>query len=170
MIDLQKAFDTVDHDILLNKLKAIGLDDLPTSWISSYLKNRFQKTEVDGIFSDPMEVSCGVPQGSILGPSLFLIHVNDMEATVSCRLILYADDSALLVSGTSVPVIEEILGHQLTFLSEWLVDNKLSIHLGKTESILFGSNKKYANSPPWKLYVETMKLLPNIMWNTWELA
>ena len=65
-----------------------------------------------------------------------------MEAALSCRLILYADDSALLVSGTSVSVIEETLGHELTFLSEWLVDNKLSIHLGKTESILFGSNKK----------------------------
>ena len=59
MIDLQKAFDTVDHDILSNKLKAIGLDDLSTSWFSSYLKNRFQKTEVDGIFSHPMVVPCG---------------------------------------------------------------------------------------------------------------
>ena len=139
MIDLQKAFDTFDHDILLNKLKAIGLDDLSISWYSSYLKNRFQKTEIDGIFSDPMVVPCRVPQGSILGPLLFLIYVNDMEAAVSCRLIFYADYPALLVSGTSVSVIEETLGHELT---EWLVDNKLYIHLGKTESILFGSNKK----------------------------
>ena len=151
MIDLQKAFDTVDHDILLNKLKAIGLDDLSTSWFSSYLKNRFQKTEVDGIFSDPMVVPCGVPRGFILGPLLFLIYVNDMEAAVSCRLILYADDSALLVSGTSVSVIEETLGHELTFLSEWLVDNKLSIHLGKTESILFGSNKKIRKQSTMKI-------------------
>ena len=142
MIDLQKAFDTVYDDILLNKLKAIGLDDLSTSWFSSYLKNRFQMTEVDGIFSDHMVVPCGAPQGFILGPLLFLVYVNDMEAAVSCRLILYADDSALLVSGTSVSVIEETFGHELTFLSKWLVDNKLSIHLGKTESILFGSNKK----------------------------
>ena len=151
MIDLQKAFDTVDHEILLNKLKAIGLDDLSTSWFSSYLKNRFQKTEVDGIFSDPMVVPCGVPQGSILGPLLFLIYVNDMEAAVSCRLILYADDSALLVSGTSVSVIEETLGHELTFLSKWLVDNKLSIHLGKTESILFGSHKKIRKQSTMKI-------------------
>ena len=105
MIDLQKAFDTFDPDILLNKLKE--LDDLSTSWFSSYLKNRFQKTEVDGIFSDPMVVPCGVPQGSILGPLLFLIYVNDMEAAVSCRIILYADDSVLLVSGTSVSVIKD---------------------------------------------------------------
>ena len=109
MIDLQKAFDTVDHDIMLNKLKAIALSK---SWFSSYLKNRFQKTEVDGIFSDPMVVPCGVLQGSILGLLLFLIHVNDMEAAVSCRSIIYADDSALLVS---VSVIEETFGHELTY-------------------------------------------------------
>ena len=98
-----------------------------------------------------MVVPCGVPQGSILGPLLFLIYVNDMEAAVSCRLILYADDSALLVSGTSVSVIEETIGHELTFLSEWLVDNKLSIHLGKTENILFGSNKKIRKQSTMKI-------------------
>ena len=96
-------------------------------------------------------VPCGVPQGSILGPLLFLIYVNDMEAAVSCRLILYADDSALLVSGTSVSVIEETLGHELTYLSKMLVDGKLSIHLGKTESILFGSNKKIRKQSTMKI-------------------
>ena len=141
MIDLQKDFDTVHRDILLNKLKAIGLDDLSTYWFSSYLKNRFKKTEVDGIFSDPMVVPCRVPQGSILGPLLFLIY-----------LILYADDSALLVSGTSVSVIEETLVHELTFLCEWLVDNKLSIHLlGKTESILLGLNEKIRKQSTMKI-------------------
>ena len=74
-----------------------------------------------------------------------------MEAAVSCRLILYADDSALLVSGTSVSVIEETLGHELTYLSEMLVDDKLSIHLGKTESILFGSNKKIRKQSTMKI-------------------
>ena len=134
-------------------MKAIGLDDLSKYWFSSYLKNRFQKTEVDDIFSDPMVVPCGVPQCYILGPLLFLIYVNDrpMEAAVSCRLILYADDSALLVSGTSVSGIEETLGHELTFESEWLVDNKLSIHLGKTESILVVSNKKILKQSTMKI-------------------
>ena len=91
-----------------------------------------------------MVVPCGVglPRGSILGPLLFLIYVNDMEAAVSCRSILYADDSALLVSGTSVSVEEETLEHELTFLSEWLVDNK---------SILFGSNKKIRKQSTMKI-------------------
>ena len=78
----------------------------------------------------------------LLGPLLFLMYVKDMEAAVSCRLIIYADDSALLVSGRSVSVIEVTLGHDLTFLSEWLVDDKLSIHLGKTAIIFVGLNKK----------------------------
>ena len=100
-----------------------------------------------------MVVPCGVPQGSILRPlvHILIIYVSDMEAAVSCRLILYADDSALLVSGTSVSVIEETLGHELTFLSEWLVDNELSIHLGKTESIFFGSNKKIRKQSTMKI-------------------
>ena len=102
MIDLQKAFDTVDHSILENKLEAIGLDGNAIAWFDAYLTNRMQVTDVGGFFSDPKVVPCGVPQGSILGPLLFLIYVNDMEASVSCKLILYADDSALLVSGKHI--------------------------------------------------------------------
>ena len=98
-----------------------------------------------------MVVPCGTLQGSILGPLLFPIYVNNMEAAVSCRLILYADNSALLISGTSVAVIEETLRHELTFLNQWLVDNKLSIHLGKTESILFGSNEKIRKQSTMKI-------------------
>ena len=92
MIDLQKGFDTVDHGILLHKLKELGFHDLS-------VKNRNQNTEITGIFSDPRVVPYGVPQGSILGQLLLLMYVNDIEAAVSCKLILYADDSVLLVSG-----------------------------------------------------------------------
>ena len=139
MIDLQKAFDTVEHSILENKLKAIGLDGNAIAWFDAYLTNRMQVTDVGGIVSDPRVVPCGVPQGSILGTLLFLIYVNDMEASVSCKLILYADDSALLVSGKYIKIIENVLSDNLLSLSNWLIDNKLSLHLGKTESILFGT-------------------------------
>ena len=110
MIDSQKAFDTVDHDILLHKLKTLGFHDLSVLWLESYLTNRNLKTEINGTFSDPGVVPCGV----------------------SCQLILYADDSALLVSGRDVGLIEERLGNEVSSLNGWLVDNRLSIHLGKT--------------------------------------
>ena len=147
MIDLQKAFDTVNHSLLSDKLQALGLNNVSVSWFDSYLANRTQKVDINGTFSKPRMVPCGVPQGYLLGPLLFLIYVNDMKSAVKCKLILYADDSALLVSGEDIKAIQETLGKELCALSSWLVDNKLSLHLGKTESILFGSCKKICNSP-----------------------
>ena len=91
--------------------------------------------------SDSCSIKCDVPQGSILGPLLFLIYVNDMRAAVSCKLLLYADDSALLTSGKGVSEIEGVLSRKLESLSEWLEENRSSLHLGKTQSILFGSKK-----------------------------
>lgn len=142
LLDLQKAFDTVDHDILLMKLHSMGLSDTAVRWFKSYLTGRSQIVGVNGVNSHPKDIVCGVPQGSILGPLLFLIYVNDMERAVSCKLLLYADDSALLISGKSVQDIELKLSMELTNVNDWLVDNKLSLHLGKTESILFGSRIK----------------------------
>ena len=91
--------------------------------------------------SDYSDVTCGVPQGSILGPLLFSIYVNDMVQSVTCDLYLYADDSALVVSGKSPADIEFRLSQELEALSHWLEENRLSLHLGKTESILFGFNQ-----------------------------
>ena len=87
-------------------------------------------------------ITCGVPQGSILGLLLFLIYVNDIPSAVRCKLLLYADDSALIVSGTNTDEIQNRLSPELESIREWLIDNKLSLHLGKTESILFGSKRK----------------------------
>ena len=85
---------------------------------------------------------CGVPQGSILGPLLFSIYVNDMENAVMCDLCLYADDSMLIVSGNNIKQLENTLTKEMENMKDWLDSNKLSLHLGKTESILFGSKKK----------------------------
>lgn len=142
MLDLQKAFDTVDHAILMSKLKCMGFNDVTLNWFSSYLTGRSQVCDVDGVLSESKEITCGVPQGSILGPLLFLIYVNDMSAAVNCKLLLYADDSALMVSGKEVDDIEQTLSRELESVRDWLLDNKLSLHLGKTESILFGSKSK----------------------------
>ena len=147
MLDLQKAFDTVDHTVLLQKLEALGADETTVSWFHSYLCGRKQVVNIGEVLSSELGISCGVPQGSILGPLLFLIYVNDMKGALDCNLLLYADDSALLVSGKSILEIENKLGHELNAVCDWLVDNKLSIHLGKTESILFGSKKMLATKP-----------------------
>ena len=99
---------------------------------------------LDGILSDASPVTCGVPQGSILGPFLFLCYVNDMGTSIDadCKLILYADDSAILFSHRDPETISMKLGTALESCSDWFVDNKLSLNLGKTECIMFGPSRK----------------------------
>ena len=142
LIDLRKAFDTVNHSIMCQKLEAIGFDNLTVKWFQSYLQNRTQLVSVNGVSSDKLNISCGVPQGSVLGPLLFNLYINDMETSVTCKLMLYADDAALLVTHKDVTVVENSLSNNLYSLSNWLILNKLSLHLGKTQSILFASKRK----------------------------
>ena len=154
LIDLQKAFDTVDHSVLLDKLRAIGVSSL--SWFESYLSQRTQCVEVDGSRSEFLNVTCGVPQGSILGPQLFLIYINDMNMSIDCKLSLYADDSALLFSGRDPLLIADRLSVELTRCKQWLVDNKLSLHVGKTECLLFGSKRKLKKVGNFQVFCEGM--------------
>ena len=132
------TFDTVDHEILYQKLSVMGV--VSVGWFHSYLSDRTQMVNVNNTSSDFQKITCGVPQGSIL----FLYYVNDMSMSISgeCKLMLYTDDSAILYSHKDPRVISERLGQELESCSKWLVDNKLSLHLGKTESILFGSKRK----------------------------
>ena len=99
----------MDHKILLMKLKALGLQKPVVIWFQAYLSDRLQCVEVSDVKSSPASVICGVPQGSILVPMLFLIYVNDMPSVVKCKLLLYADDSVLLVAGKSVVDIQRLL-------------------------------------------------------------
>ena len=96
LIDLQKAFDTIDHKILIEKMKCMGFSNDITKWFESYLSKRMFSVHVEKRFSDKAFISCGVPQGSILGPLLFLLYVNDMVQAVNCDLLLYADDTGLI--------------------------------------------------------------------------
>ena len=149
LLDLQKAFDTVDHDILCKKLESMGFNF--TGWFKSYLKGRTQTVIANGVSSEPGTVNCGVPQGSILGPLLFLCYVNDMPISVRCKLLLYADDSALIVSGSDPEKIAEELSKELESCQQWLRDNKLSLHLGKTEAMIFGTKNKLKNVESFKV-------------------
>ena len=140
LIDLAKAFDTVDHDVLLSKLEAVSVTSV--LWFRSYLSDHEQCIEVNGVRSDFLPITCGVQQGSILGPQLFLLYINDMCTSVECDLSLYADDSALIYSHSDPYFIARHLSAQLASCKTWLIDNRLSLHVGKTESILFGSSQK----------------------------
>ena len=111
LLDLQKAFDCVDHGILLDKLGKMGVGSV--DWFRSYLSGRRQCVLVDGVTSDFGEVDCGVPQGSILGPILFLCYVNDMSVSLGCHLSLYADDATLVASGRNAAELGAYLSGQL---------------------------------------------------------
>ena len=146
LIDLQKAFDTIDHKIFLDKIACLGFNDSAILWFKSYLQDRSFSVNIGKEYSDPGNLSCGVPQGSILGPLIFLLYVNDMARAVDCDLLLYVDDSCLIFRDTDVERIENNLNRNFNSLCNWFVENKLSIHFGedKTKSILF-ARKKYKN-------------------------
>ena len=144
LIDLQKAFDTIDHSILLEKMSCLGFAGKTIAWFTSYLTNRSFIVNVGKESSSPSKLSCRVPQGSILGPLLFLLYVNDMPQAVNSELLLYADDTCLIYMGKNIKKIEEQLNSDFTSLCEWFIDNKLSVHFGeeKTKSILFGTKRQ----------------------------
>ena len=151
LIDLQKAFDTLDHGILLKKLSLINFSNETISWFKSYLSNRTFLVNVESSFSEPADLKCGVPQGSILGPLLFLLYINDLpQAVKECDVRLYADDTCLSYTHKTVKTIEDKLNNDFNSLCDWFVDNKLSIHFGedKTKSILFSPKNLRKRAEP----------------------
>ena len=107
LIHLQNAFDTIDHDILLKKLSGIGFSNHTSGWFKSYLSNQLFRVNLENCYSDPSNITCGLPQGSVLGPLLFVIYVNDIPHAVKSNLFLYADVSCLVFQGNDVTEIEK---------------------------------------------------------------
>ena len=146
-LDFSKAFDTVDHDILFLKLYHYGIRGNALCWFKSYLQDRKQYVTYNGIASDTKSISCGVPQGSILGPLLFLIYINDLAKI--CRhtfSILFADDSNLFLKGTDLKQMQDILNSELKIISTWLKVNKLSLNINKTHFMLFSGRRNIEHS------------------------
>ena len=142
-LDLSKAFDTLDHKILISKLKYYGLDQNAIEWFSSYLSNRSQYVEIDSVKSNLREIKTGVPQGSILGPLLFIIYINDINTVSSAfRSILYADDTSLnnvisfFTQGNTRSLSAKI-NAEINLIFEWLNTNGLSLNISKTKYMLF---------------------------------
>ena len=131
LIDLQKAFDTIDHNLLLEKMIYLGFSEKTIQWFKCYLSNRAFIVNISDKFSQLGKVTCGVPQGSILGPLLFLLYVNDMPQAISNKLLLYADDSCILFQHKEVKTIEHHLNKDFSNLCDWFVDNNLSIYFGQ---------------------------------------
>ena len=137
-LDFAKAFDTVDHKILLSKLSHYGIKGKPLQWFSSYLKGRHQVVKIGSIFSDKTLMEYGVPQGSVLGPILFLIFINDISmCTSKGEPTLFADDSSLLYSNSSIEQLENDINSDLIKISDWLIANKLTLNVDKSNYIVF---------------------------------
>jgi hypothetical protein len=141
-LDLQKAFDTVNHQILLHKMYNYGIRGIVLDWYRNYLTNRKQYTVVNNTTSELMCIKCGVPQGSVLGPLLFLIYISDIHKAIPDEQIkLYADDTNLFIHGPDEKLVIQKTNSSLKLLNEWFVANKLSLNLDKTCYTVFGTKE-----------------------------
>ena len=137
-IDLQKAFDTVNHDILFRKLNYYGVRGIALEWFKSYLSNRMQMVYINNTFSNINNIDIGVPQGSILGPLLFLIYVNDLNTCIKySNTYHFADDTNLQLITKSLNKLNRYMNHDLANLVQWLRANKISLNTKKTVLVLF---------------------------------
>ena len=141
-LDLKKAFDSVNHTLLLNKLCGTGVDSSVVDWVRSYLSGRHQVSRVGGVSSGALPIKFGVPQGSILGPLLFVIFVNDLPGSMlDCGVHLYADDTAITVSSAGSLDLQDKLNNKLRDAAEWMNRNQLVLNNKKTKVMYFGTRQ-----------------------------
>jgi len=154
-IDVAKAFDTIDFGILFKKLENIGIRGTALNWFKSYFEDRKQQVICNGTLSQLRLIKYGVPQGSILGPLLFLIYINDLpNASALLQFALFADDTNIFISNKSYNDLFYLMNQELAKVTDWFYANKLSLNLNKTNYILFCSHRK-------KMPIITNQLLIN---------
>ena len=160
-IDLQKAFDTVNHTVLIDKLNHYGIRGTANKWFKSYLKNRKQYVSVNGIDSQSITILHGVPQGSVLGPLLFLIYINDLHSAIKFSSVYhFADDTNLLNISNNIKRTQKQVNIDLKSLYKWLLANKISLNCSKTELMIFQKVRQKSNFN-LKIKLNGLKLYPS---------
>ena len=157
-LDFKKAFDLVDHEILLYKLKLNHFTDKACELFNSYLNGRFQVIKNGPMVSEMQPLSSGVPQGSILGPILFLLYVNDLPLNLQSNIDMYADDATLYKSSKSLSEINELLQNDLSKIDTWSKNNNMILNPKKTTCMVIGSKKRLKNIPELQLKVLNNKI------------
>ena len=142
MLDLKEAFDTVDHKPLSYKQDRYGIKGNVLDLFQSYLTQRFQYAYVNDSTSNKVEVKCGVPQGSILGPTLFSLYVNDLPQISEFNVRLFADDTVLIMSDRDLQNLNKTANAEVKKIESWLSSNKLTLNHDKTNFMLFAPQKK----------------------------
>ena len=152
-LDLSKAFDTLSHNILLNKLNLYGIRGLANVWIQNYLSERKQHVVYNQKISTENNIVCGVPQGSFLGPLLFLLYINDLPlSSNSSHFIIFADDTNILFSHKDPSRLEKVINIELNKISNWFKLNKLSLNIDKMNFMIF--KNKHSNKPDLNYKIE----------------
>ncbi len=160
-MDLKKAFDTVQHAGLLHKLRSYGIKGKELDWFTDYLFDRRQYVEYDGCISDVKHVVNGVPQGSILGPLLFIVLVNDMPTVIKrCKILMYADDTVLFYADKDSAAIQDVLIKDADRVASWIRENNLALNLkkGKTEFVLYGSHQKLSRMAKCEITINNTEI------------
>ena len=135
-LDLSKAFDTVDHKLLLKKFKFYNFDPSLINLLSNYLNERFIRVNIEGNLSKSEQIEVGVPQGSVLGPLLFIIFINDLtRLRLSSTLLLFADDTTMYLCGKDLNEVLAKVKQDLHLVKDWLAHNRLILNLSKTQAI-----------------------------------
>ena len=156
-LDFQKAFDTINHEILINKLRDAGLGKNLLALISNYLNGRKQRTKLFSNLSTLMPVVTGVPQGSTIGPLMFIVYINDLSTVLQrCKSCMYADDTVIYCGSTSRKIARKDLQKDIARVQKWCESNRLTLNVSKTKIMSFMSDHKRKECNQAKIYMGTL--------------
>ena len=151
-IDFRKAFDCVQHRVLLHKLSKMNLGDSTVQWIRSFLTGREQRVLANNVYSSFLPITQGVPQGSVLGPLFYIVYANDLAKTfLNCNVAMYADDTVLYTANSNFDTSVVKMQEDINQLSEWCLHNGIKVNTDKTKLMLFGSSKSIGSLPTFEI-------------------